>query len=394
MSPLRDCAWHAASRSGSPWRIDAWSVGDGSLFASQRDERADIWREDGGDEAETFVLRAPDFDAARVSRALAYGAVRRGAQEGFSLDGQQEQAFASLAELRELARRAYIASAIGDSGPEGDGVPPPGGPPPDGGPSPDGFTVAEAGVLEELRGVLGVLNIQNDVQSMVREKLANAVLAAMDHRLVWQAARLLVLGADFTAGLHEQGNAGLAAALLQVAAGLVGPAGLSEMAMRESLAMDTVRLAEWLTVPVWLPDRVVIGQGVLAVDPWRLLGDALLPAFPIRDALGLPPRCSAWIDALQYLGADSRYYQLCSRGEWLPLAVAAAAIATSSRGAVPPWLERSGLDARHHRHAWMKAIAQFIARMVPAAGLAPAVEGWLWDRCWSYQRKPRQGRTA
>ena len=393
MSPRHDPAGPAAAAGGRPWRIDAWSVGDGSLFASQRDERADLWREDG-DEAETFVLRAPDFDAVRVSRALAYGAVRRGAQEGFSLDGQQEQAFGSLAELRELARRAYIASAIGDSGPEGDGAPQPGGPPPDGGPSADGFTLAQAGTLEALRDVLGTLLIENDAPSMAREKLADVVLTALDDRLAWPAARLLVLGADLTAASAAQGSAALAAALLQTAAGLVGPARLSDMAMHETLAADTLRLAEWLTVPVWLPDRVVIGQGALAVDAWRLLGDALLPAFPTREALGLPPRCSTWIDALEYLGADSRYYQLCRRGEWLPLAVAAAAIATSARGTVPPWLERAGLDARHLRQAWMKAIAQFIAGRVPAGGLSPAVEGWLRDRCWSHQRTPPRGRSA
>ena len=129
--------WHASPASPplERFRVDAWNAGDGALFVSLRPARVDVWSEQVGPEVETYLLRAPDFDAVPVARALAYGAVRRGGQEGFSLDGDQEVAFDTLAQVRELARRAYIASAIGDGGPEGDAPPQEGPPPPDSGPS-------------------------------------------------------------------------------------------------------------------------------------------------------------------------------------------------------------------------------------------------------------------
>lgn len=388
MSLARHTTGAMSSGQGQRWYIDAWSVGDGSLFASRRAARDDVWREDAEREVDTVVLRAPDFDPVQVSRALAFGATQRGAQEGFSLDGVQEQAFGSLEELRELARRAYIASALGDSGPEGDGVPPPGDPPPEGDPSPDDYRLGDDGIREGLADILGVLAIEPGARSPARDRLAERVLDAMDPHLVGKAAWLLVLGADQTARLPGHGVIGLAGSLLQVAAALAGPYVPVDMAQHSPVSTDTQVLAEWL------PARVVIGHAVAHADVWGLLGDALLPAFPVREGLGLPPRCQTWIDALEYLGSDRLHYQQRRHGQWLPLAVAAAAVATSTRAVVLGSLERIGVEPRPRRDAWHQTIAQFVAQLVPAAGLAPEVEGWLRDRCWAYQRGAPAARPA
>jgi hypothetical protein len=239
-----------------------------------------------------------------------------------------------------------------------------------------------------------VLAIQSEAQSLARGKLAEAVLAAMDEDLVNEAARLMVLGADMTVRLSTHGAIGLAASLLQVAAGLAGPFVTEALARQASLSVDTRLLTEWLSAPVRLPERVVIGHGIVPGNAWHLLGDALLPDFTVRRELGLPPRCQTWIDALEYLGSDRLHYQRGRRGEWLPLAVATGAVATSSRAVLPPWLDLSGVATWPHREAWRRAIAQFVSQLVPAAGLAPEVEDWLRDRCWSHQRGTPAGRTA
>ena len=109
------------------WHIDAWNVVGGQAFASFR-EREDEGKKTGRVEGGVF-LGAPYFEpewTGNPSTALA--AARAAFQPGFWNDDGAEVSFASIEEVRELVRRAYIAGGGGGMGP--DGVVPPE-PPPD-----------------------------------------------------------------------------------------------------------------------------------------------------------------------------------------------------------------------------------------------------------------------
>lgn len=94
-----------------PWFIDAWAVWDGRVFASRRnaEER----------NAQTTVfLAVPDLEPVPVGRiSTALRATRSGFQEGLRGDDENEIEFATLAQVRELTRRAYLATGLGPGAP-------------------------------------------------------------------------------------------------------------------------------------------------------------------------------------------------------------------------------------------------------------------------------------
>ncbi|TFD49126.1 hypothetical protein E3T55_11665 [Cryobacterium frigoriphilum] len=106
------------------WFIDAWAVRDGALFASQRSP-------DGLDDASSTVfMTVPDLEPEAVGRiSTALRATRVGFQTGFFDEDGREIPFGSLPQLQELARRAYLASGLGDDGVAQAAGPHPAGPP-------------------------------------------------------------------------------------------------------------------------------------------------------------------------------------------------------------------------------------------------------------------------
>src|SRR5947207_8120411 len=100
----------------------------------------DPWDDGAGDPASivrpvTFAIAAPGFEPGPVDRSIAFGAARRGFQERFSTNGENEYAFESLDQLIVFARRVYSGSVPGtlgggDEGPPGPGPEPEGGAPP------------------------------------------------------------------------------------------------------------------------------------------------------------------------------------------------------------------------------------------------------------------------
>lgn len=378
--------------------IDAWNASDGALFASLRHERTDVWDDQGVIEAETFLLRAPEFAAVNVPRALSYGAVRRGSQEGFSLDGLVEVEFDSLTQLRELARRAYVAGAIGDSGPEGDGPTQPGPAPPDSGPEMLAARRAERGrngnSTKELADAIDQLSLAagGDERAVGLQRLRQALGAAMGDNTLEQAAFLLLQSADeaLECSLPRYASVPLARSFIHLAANLVGQQNLRNAAPTLLIGVHAQRLAKLIFDPPWLPHHFA---GALHFDTLHMLNEGLLPSYQVRDALKIPPRCSVWIDALEYLSADRIYYQLGRNGEWLPLAVAVATIATSSRVPLDAWSEWTKMGKSDHRRFWLEQIVDFIASMIPAGGLQHDVECWVRDRCWQHQRSQRRSRN-
>jgi len=375
------------------FRVDAWNAGDGALFVSLRPERVDVWSEQDAPEVETYLLRAPDFDAVPVSRALAYGAVRRGGQEGFSLDGVQEVAFNTLAQVRELARRAYIASAIGDGGPEGDAPPQEGPPPPDSGPSLPGADTWIHGLddwSEDLARAVDQLSLETNGQAQPSDRvvLRQALTNAMRQEVLDEAAVLLLASAEQTLDvmLAEYASLPVSRSLIYLASCLVGVENLRNTAQRLPLGGQTMHLVHMMFDHPWAPGFGYGGQGREGSDAMRLLCDGLLPDFHTRKALNLPPRCQTWIDALEYLSADRKYFLLGRNGTWLPLAIAVACISTAPRMPVDSWFEPGRHGKGDHRSSWVSRIADFIASMLPAGGLPLDVEAWIRDRCQLHRR--------
>jgi hypothetical protein len=381
-----------ASVTSDQFRIDAWAVGDGLLFTSRRPARTDIWYELSGPEIETYLVMAPDFDAVPVSRALAFGAVRRGAQEGFSLDGVQEVAFDTLAQVRELARRAYVASGIGEGGPDG-GATPQERPPPDSGPQPlfperlaelsaDGGTelAAEVNSLS--------LNLTGRDQPAARIKLQQALFAAMGERAIEDAAALLLASAEqmLATTLHEFGSVPAARGLLHLAACLVGAEGAWRVADRLLLKPDDMHLTRSMFNHPLAPMYGNGGPGREVCDAMRLLCEGLLPGHSVLAPLSLPSRCQTWMDVMEYLNVDREYFTRSRNGEWLPLAIAVACVATADRISVEPWFGPAENSNRFYQDRWRNRLAEFIAALLPAAGLASDAEAWIRDRCWRYQR--------
>lgn len=117
------------------WHIDAWSVRDGLAFTSYR-RPGDLRNAE-----RTAFIAVPTLEPIPVGRvSAALWATRANFQDGlFNADGE-EIGFGSLAEVKELVRRGYLAGGIGP-GPGGAEERPPGSPTKEG---PD----AAAGALE------------------------------------------------------------------------------------------------------------------------------------------------------------------------------------------------------------------------------------------------------
>jgi hypothetical protein len=92
------------------WYLDAWAVRDGVAFASARPA-------DSVDARNTVFLSVPDLQPTPVGRiTTALGATRRGFQAGLrDVDGV-EVAFDSIAQVREIVRRGYLAGGLGPGG--------------------------------------------------------------------------------------------------------------------------------------------------------------------------------------------------------------------------------------------------------------------------------------
>jgi len=126
------------------WHVEAWAVRDGMAFASFRPTN-DIRRTE-----RTVFIGVPGLEAVplgRVSPAL--WATRVNFQDGFHNEDGDEIGFASLAEVKELVRRGYLAGGIGPGPGGGEGPPPE--KPPDG-PQADPIVDGEFERLREIRG--------------------------------------------------------------------------------------------------------------------------------------------------------------------------------------------------------------------------------------------------
>lgn len=92
------------------WYLEAWAVRDGVAFASARPAES-------VDARNTIFLCVPDLQPTPVGRiTTALGATRRGFQAGLRDSNGVEVAFDSIAQVREIVRRGYLAGGLGPGG--------------------------------------------------------------------------------------------------------------------------------------------------------------------------------------------------------------------------------------------------------------------------------------
>jgi len=158
--------------SDTRWYVESWSTTDGLAFASERT--------DDGTVVNVVFLAPPYWSPVAVANvATAWAAHRASFQRGFfDAEGENEIAFESLSEIREVLRRAYLASGYGTfpSGEGGEGgeggeiTPLPGG---DGGDGGGGFNE----VAERLSLVVDAdsrHSLADSLQTFYRHEAANS----------------------------------------------------------------------------------------------------------------------------------------------------------------------------------------------------------------------------
>jgi hypothetical protein len=103
------------------WYIDSWSILDGIAFASLRDP----WNDAPtlAPAQTTVMIAPPDWRAVSIARlSTALAATRGGFQEGLYSDNDNEVEFPSLAIVRSVVRRAYLAGGVGIDASGGEGI--------------------------------------------------------------------------------------------------------------------------------------------------------------------------------------------------------------------------------------------------------------------------------
>lgn len=352
-------------------RIDAWSPADGSVFASWRGPRTDIWQEDDANAAPACItLHAPLFQVRPVPRAMAFGAVHRGYQEGFSLTGEDEVGFENVEQLRELVRRTYLAYGIGDGGPAEPGGGPTKPPPPE----PEGqdrpFRAKARKAEADLQHTLRHLPVAGD-----RSALARSLEEAIDPWVRRKAGELLARSAAMALKGDPRAEASDTAWALyaDLAAQEIGTQALSRVLNQAFGQYDApeepYRLTRW---------QGLRGSGrcgsVAAVLAGALPGSVELPA--------LPPLARNWGDAMAWFTADRGACLDARADAWLPLALALSSIALNAHAPpVTPWCDRAEIPVRLDEQ-WTRRRAAWIADLPPDRTLSPALDDLIHATCW------------
>jgi hypothetical protein len=349
------------------WFIDAWLPFDGTVFVSLRSARADIWREPDGDAAHpagapALLLRPPLFEPEHIERRIAFGAVQRGAQEGFSLDGAGEFAFESVAQVTAFVRRVYAGGGPGTTG----------GPAPapaEGGPgeaADDGWSLAydvseDAGGLESRMASACSVRVRRSAANLLIGSM-RAALDINDHEyrlaaVVPQLRAAILLTAD----AYDFWWSDFLAAIRVERKVATDPMRANEFRLIEELASDFLQMPAWFS----------LNWGNSRHFEWRRL--QIPPAWSL--ALGLPARVSSWLDAVCYIRADRRYLSRQPFSTWGPLLLALTAPWAVSAGACWP----AGYLPMHGdlREAWRPLAAcsmRMAAEMLPAEALPSSLE--------------------
>lgn len=302
------------------WFIDAWAPTEGMVFASQRGDAEDLWNLEVTGSVTTFAIAAPDFEPRLADRSQAFGAIRRGFQERYSIDGQSEFSFESLAQLTTLVRRFYLGSGPGTMG-GGDG----GEPPPEPRPPTDGARIPEAFALNTFDTEVDSPDISGRPLTQALRRVDSAERARMvsswfSPTVAQAAARLLV---DCAAEAMRLRSFPDAHRLALTAAGLMRSAGdfHSLVAFAEirgpQIHALVDRLLDWPRY--WSTTPLAAGHASLGD-----VGRTRVPNHVVRAA-GLPASVRTMQDVLSYISADRLFLERSSSVGLLTLLLAVAA---------------------------------------------------------------------
>lgn len=359
------------------WTIDAWSPTEGIVFASMREPGSDPWAppRPGASAPVVFHAAAPGFEAAPVDRGVAFGAVHRGFQERFSLDGEREFPFESLDELLRFVRRVYAGSGPGTLG---------GGEPrnPEPGPTPEGNGGAPSGPRDYILTQDGaaphaglLLRELNDRPT--REARAGQLHGELSDRVAEASARLLLECAQAASG---RGLPDFSPSPLHLAAHAIVP------------SVETLRASATGPVPStggpWFYGTPLPGWQVRAPD-LTVLSEAPFPA-DLARAYRVPDSVRTMHDLLCFLSADREYAFHSDWNALLALLLAVAACFETHRIRLR-WSDER-LDGRFSERLRV-ACAHFIVEWLPVEPLPPALEQEVRRWCWRGPRAQRQNQS-
>lgn len=361
----------ATLRSAAAWYLDAWSVRDGMAFASRRGP---------GDRASgqsCVYLAVPGLEPEPTGNAAAaLWADRAGFQPGLYDRERREIAFESLAQIREVVRRGYLAGGIGPDSAAAPVVPlPPGDGPDDG------------GLAESLAGLPEPADFPGGGWLLSRDdpERRESWLAEADHaEQLWRRLQAFA-AASATMWLRRATSASDAEATLGGLVdwvlvlrqhGLWTTPDAFIAAWRGSHRSAAPAEFEWLlldTGTTWLPDGV-------GADVPRLL---YLAPCPLKAGWHREIRCIA--DKLLLAASAAGYFDH-NRGmaELAPALLAAVATVGAHRR---PW-HRRRLD--HPRELLSTALAWLRAQM-PQVELPTAAADAVTDFAWQQLERPRAG---
>jgi len=364
------------------WYIDAWAPTEGFVFASHRQRAEDPWERDTPGPITTFAVTAPNFEAQPVDRSVAFGAVRRGFQERFSLDGETEFGFDSLDQLVGFARRVYSGSGPGTMG--GGGVEPPPEPEPEG--QGDGAPAWFASDLlrTEMRDLqstgadlLGALHKlpKAECRDLLRNSITPDVKTAASRFLIECAA--------------EAARSGFTREVVRLCHAAACLSDSQETAI-ESYEFARERMPSVAHIFRRIFDPYLYERLAYLGSSRPHLGQAAHAAVPAQlvKALGLPPKVRTMLDVVSYLTADRLFVARSSQAGLLPLLLAVA-VNFRAHVAGSPWYDDM-TDARSIDGLLLDC-SNFMADWLPIEMLVPALEQQVHAWC---RRGPRDQRRS
>lgn len=296
------------------WHIDAWAPTDGLVFASKRDTSVDLWSQDASRLGTTLAITAPNFEPTPVDRSVAFGAVRRGFQERFSLDGEGDYQFDSLLQLTQFVRRIYSGSGPGTMG---------GGEPVDGGPGPSGDDGDSSSFITDFLQSNASANGESEKRLLLDwyetspAKRAAQISQCASGQARFAAARLLVCCAR---AAFQNASIREAIRLSHAAASLTD----SDQQWHDLCESASPGLREVMRhlLDGWFPHPFIPLE--IATPHLDVAAHVPIPA-NCGAKFGLPSKARSMLDVVSYVAADRQYILHASVNGLMPLLLAVAA---------------------------------------------------------------------
>lgn len=360
------------------WYIEAWSVRDGLAFASYRTAGSIANHE------RTVFIGVPGLEAVPLGRiSPALWATRANFQDRLLTEKGEEIAFSTLAQVRELVRRGYLAGGIGP-GPGGEGGEGPdrGGPPR---PSPSigremDDRLKKLGTKQPFAGLQGIGRAEDRMrlfESLLKPDLLNVVYEG----LAIVATATIVAWYDViqqsTGRFEDAPELARWIDLLMRNARLWSSEGefWRQIGIFRVPAGAVEGIAEFFPYPVPYPFPMWLGGGETA-------GEDILFHVPCPLRSGWDQRIRRLSDKLLLAVSTQAYFDgNPNLPELMPAVLAALAVVSLSLGPLVIWSD----DARRER---LRAALEWLSDQMPQEQLPPAAEAALQEFAWKELSRP------